>query len=216
MPLNGRKDDMRRLNQFDAKTQRRKDRTRFTQFFSSLRLCAFASILLNAAAQTPPKSPPPVEVQTIHATRGEITRSIVLPGRVLPYEQATLYAKVGGYLKSIRVDKGDRVKEGDLIAEIEVPELLADRAKQKVEIAVADRDYQRLLAAQQKAPDLITPQALDDAKGKWEITTANLERTDTFLKFAQVVAPFAGVITERFVDRGPPPPPAAPRAMRPW
>jgi len=66
-----------------------------------------------------------------------------LPGETKAYQQATLYAKVAGYLKTITVDKGDQIKEGALIADIEVPELLADEAKYKAEVEVAEIEYKR-------------------------------------------------------------------------
>src|SRR5260370_40058321 len=69
---------------------------------------------------------PPANVQIVRPKRGEITRSITLPGNVLAYQQATLYAKVAGYLKTITVDKGDRVQQGTLLAAIEVPAMEAD------------------------------------------------------------------------------------------
>src|SRR5215469_13417632 len=71
----------------------------------------------------------PVPVKTVQLQHGPITRFITLPGEIKAYQQATLYAKVTGYLKTIAVDKGDQVKEGALLAEIEVPELLADRTR---------------------------------------------------------------------------------------
>src|SRR3954468_8903021 len=74
---------------------------------------------------------PAIEVKVTRLSKGEITRSINLPGEIKPYQSATLFAKVSGYLKTISVDKGDSVKEGALLAEIEVPELMADRAKYK-------------------------------------------------------------------------------------
>ena len=84
-----------------------------------------------------PALPSPASVQVVRPHQGEITRSITLPAEIRAYQQATLYAKVAGYLKTISVDKGDEVKEGALLAEIEVPELLADRAKFKAETEVA-------------------------------------------------------------------------------
>ena len=153
-------------------------------------------------APTGPKSEPPLDVKVTHATRGEITRSITLPGEIKPYQAATLYAKVSGYLKTIAVDKGDQVKEGALLAEIEVPELLADRAKYKAEIEVADLDYKRLSEAQKKAPDLIVPLAVDTAKSKSEVAKANLDRAETLLQFTRITAPFSGIVTRRMVDPG--------------
>jgi membrane fusion protein (multidrug efflux system) len=125
-----------------------------------------------------------------------------LPGSVRAFQQATLYAKVGGYLKAIKVDKGDTVKAGELLAEIEAPELIADLAKFKAELEVARIEFDRVNAAQQKAPDLIVPQSIDNAKGKFLIAQANLERTETFLNFARLTAPFSGIVTMRFVDPG--------------
>ena len=60
----------------------------------------------------------PLEVKFVYPKKGEITRSITLPANVKAYQQTTLYAKVAGYLKTIKVDKGDTVKEGDLLARL--------------------------------------------------------------------------------------------------
>ena len=155
-----------------------------------------------SATKTPLPVAQPVSVKIVHPHRGEITRSVTLPGNVLPYQQVTLYAKVAGYLKTITVDKGDEVKEGALLADIEVPELLADLAKFKAELEVAAIDYKRVSEAQRKAPDLVIPQTVDNAKGKLDIAKANLERTETLLHFAKITAPFSGVITKRMVDPG--------------
>src|SRR5208282_5355371 len=86
---------------------------------------------------------------------------IVLPAQVVAYQSALITAKVAGFLKSIPVDKGDQVKAGELIADLEVPELLADQLQYKAELDVAQRDYQRVQRAMQGAPDLVTPQGLD-------------------------------------------------------
>ena len=143
-----------------------------------------------------------VNVQTAQPKRGPIARKITLPAEVAPYQQATLYAKVAGYLKSISVDKGDVVKQGDLLAEIEVPELLADKAKFAAEVQVAEIDYKRVQNAQKKAPDLVVPQTVDDAKAKFDVARANQEGNDTLLSFTKITAPFSGVITKRLVDPG--------------
>ena len=147
-------------------------------------------------------APKPIEVKVARPTRGEIIRFVTLPGNIRANQQATLYAKVAGYLKSLSVDKGDRVEAGQLLGEIEVPELLADRAKYKAEVKVADTAYQRVSGAQKKVPDLVTPQSVDEAKGRLDIASANLERTETLLRYAQITAPFGGIVTARFVDPG--------------
>jgi membrane fusion protein (multidrug efflux system) len=146
--------------------------------------------------------PSVVNVNVVRARKGSISRSVALPAQIRPYEQAVLYAKVAGYLKNIRVDKGDTVREGELLAEIESPELVADLARQKAEVAVADVAYRRARDAQQKAPDLVMPQTVDDAKGKLDVAQATLDRTQTLLSYTKITAPFAGVVTKRSVDPG--------------
>ena len=156
-----------------------------------------------AASEAPPKAIVPVPVQTVLPKRGEIARSITLPSfRILAYQEATLYAKVSGYLKTLTVDKGDAVKEGQLLAEVEVPELLADEVQYKAETAVSRTNYERMAEARLKAPDLVVPQTVDDLRGQWEVAQAKLQRTQTLLQYSRIVAPFAGIITVRFVDPG--------------
>jgi membrane fusion protein, multidrug efflux system len=150
---------------------------------------------------TPAAAPPPT-VTVARARRGPISRSLSLPATVLPREQAVLYAKVAGYLKTIRVDKGDRVQAGELLAEIESPELAADLERQKAEVAVADVAYRRASEAQRKAPDLVMPQSVDDAKGRLDVAKASLDRTDTLLGYTRIRAPLSGIVTKRSVDPG--------------
>lgn len=145
---------------------------------------------------------PVPNVQTLHPHRGEIARSVTLPGNIRAYQQATLYAKVAGYLRTIRVDRGDRVKQGDLVAEVEVPELLADRLKFKADAEVAEITYKRLDEAQKKSPDLVVPKTVDEARGNYNVALANMKRVETLLDYAKIVAPFSGIITKRWVDPG--------------
>ena len=162
--------------------------------------------------------------------RGEIFRYVTLPGSVRALQQATLYAKTAGYLHRIAVDKGDMVKAGELLAEIEAPELVVERIRSKAELnktqaemakAKADADiaaleFDRLSKAQKQSSDLVVAQAVDNAKARLEaakaahgvalagaeVAKANLERIETLLGYTKITAPFAGVITARFVDLG--------------
>src|SRR5439155_12236777 len=184
--------------------------TAFTTMKNKVMLVGAGAVLLgllfgcnrSGVASSPARTEPPLEVKTVRPFKGAITRNVTLPGEVKAYQQATLYAKVAGYLKTISVDKGDRVKEGDLIADIEVPEMLADLTRYKAEVTVAELDYKRLNESQKKLPDLVVPQTVDNAKGKLDVAKASLERTETLLGFAKITAPFSGVITKRMVDPG--------------
>lgn len=147
-------------------------------------------------------SAPVPNVQVVHLKPGEITRRITLPGNLRAYQETMLYAKVPGYLKSVAVDRGDWVKANDVLAEIEAPEMLADVTKFKAEADVAEIEVKRVDEAIKKAPDLVMPQTVDAARGKYEIAKASLERIETLLGYSKIVAPFDGVVTKRWVDMG--------------
>ena len=80
-----------------------------------------ASLAALTAATTFAAAPAPVEVAVTSPKQGDIHRFVSLPGTLRANQQVTLHAKVAGYLKSISVDRGDTVKAGQLIAEIEMP-----------------------------------------------------------------------------------------------
>lgn len=143
-----------------------------------------------------------VEFPVARLAPADVTRWVTVPGEVKPLQQVTLYAKVAGYLQSVNADLGDDVKAGDVLAEIEVPELLADRAKAKAELDLAQLEFNRTSDAVKKAPDLVVAQTLDAAKGKLDVAKANAERIETMLGFAKVKAPFAGSVTRRYLDKG--------------
>jgi RND family efflux transporter MFP subunit len=157
--------------------------------------CWIFSVVSSAAAD-----PTPIRVAPVQ--RGEVIRYVTLPGTLKANQQATLYAKVAGYLTNVAVDKGDIVKADQVLAVIEVPELIADMKKYEADAKVAETDLARMLDAQKKAGDLIVPQMLDKARGAAEVARANMQRTQTLLDFAKITAPFGGVITQRFVDNG--------------
>jgi len=137
-----------------------------------------------------------------------------LPGRLEAFESAPIYARVGGYLKSWRVDIGSPVKAGEELAEIDTPELdqqlnqaRADLASAKADAALAkttaDR-WQGLLAS-----DSVSRQEVDDRTQDYvakqahvAAAQANVDRLVATKGFARIVAPFNGVITARDTDVG--------------
>jgi len=143
-----------------------------------------------------------LELPTTKPTTGTIHRWVSLPATLAPWQQATLHAKVTGYIATLTVDKGDAVKAGQVLATLEVPELQADIAKSKAEVTAAQIEVKRLHEARTKSPDLILPQAVDDAEAKLSIAKAGLERSETQIQFATLKAPFDGIVTARFADIG--------------
>lgn len=166
----------------------------------TLRSFALSAVVL--AASLPAATPPVPEVTVVSPRRGDIHRFVALPGTLRANQQVTLHAKVAGYLKSIAVDKGDQVKAGQPLAEIEMPEVVADRARHEAELKIAKTEAGRISGARAKAPDLITPQASDVAEGRLAVAQAALAHNDTMLKYGRILAPFDGIVTMRYVDPG--------------
>jgi RND family efflux transporter MFP subunit len=127
-------------------------------------------------------------------------RSVSLPGDVRGYHQATVYAKLSGYIRDVFVDRGDHVAEGQLLATIESPETAADAraAQQSAAIAgITARRYAGLLPA-----GVVSQQDQENVAAQQQISQATLGRARALLEYTQVRAPFVGVVTVRYVDPG--------------
>ncbi len=126
--------------------------------------------------------------------------NVILIGETRPYAEATLYAKVSGYLKSVNVDKGDVVKEGQILAVIESPETdqayEATKADARNKVAVAKR--MDLLFTKK----LVSQQEFDQSRADSDIASARLRAEETLKSYKTIRAPFAGTVTSRFADPG--------------
>jgi RND family efflux transporter MFP subunit len=143
-----------------------------------------------------------VELPAVQPTTGVIHRWVSFPATFASFQQVQLCARVAGYVKMVGVDRGDMVKAGQLLAQIEVPEIEADLVKMKAEQEAAEIELKRLKEAQSKSPDLVLPQTVDNANARFQMAKASVERGLTMLEFAQIKAPFTGTITRRLVDPG--------------
>lgn len=174
------------------------------------------------------QEPPHVEVSP--PARKAIYRKLDLTGEAAPDQSATIYGRVQGYLDSLDADVGSWVKAGALLAVIDVPEFVKQLEKEKAELEAcaptADRDratlawreavFNRLDDLRAKSPDLVNAEMHDEAKGKYEVAKAELaltlaresalraaaERTQAMIDLASIKAPFDGVVTDRWVDKG--------------
>ena len=165
-----------------------------------LSAAAVASGCLRAHSDTSTDSRPTVTVVT--PQRGDAIRSLSMPGDLVGLYQSSLYAKVTGYLKSISVDKGDWVKKGQVLAEIEVPELQQRVERAKAGLQVQRLTYDRLSQVWKSDPRLVARQDVDIAQGKYLEAKAQLDELEAMSSYTKIVAPFDGVITGRFVDPG--------------
>jgi membrane fusion protein (multidrug efflux system) len=171
---------------------------------SLIMFLAGMAVGLSACARdekSPSSSQAPVVVVAT-PQRGTIARSLTLPGDLVGYYQSTLYAKVTGYLKTIAVDKGDWVKTGQVLAEIEVPELKQRLERARADMEVQQVTYERLEKVWQSDPQLVARQDVDVANGKYREAKAQVDELSALVEYTRIVAPFDGVITGRFADPG--------------
>jgi RND family efflux transporter MFP subunit len=127
-------------------------------------------------------------------------RMLSLLGEARPFVSATLYAKVSGYLREITVDKGDRVKAGQLLGTIESPEL-----DHQYQAAVADAKNKRLNAERAKTlagRDMISKQDADTAAADADVAEANVRSLAAQINYETIRAPFAGMVVARYADPG--------------
>jgi membrane fusion protein, multidrug efflux system len=143
-----------------------------------------------------------ITVQTIRPVRRDVTRTLTLPGNIAPWLQATLYAKVPGYLKEMRVDKGDEVKKGQLLAVLDAPEVEEQFRQAQADYKIKSLTHQRLLKVWKENPDVIAKQDLDVAEATAEGAKHLMENRRTLYEYTRVEAPFDGTITARFADPG--------------
>lgn len=155
-------------------------------------------------------------VQAVVPERRTLIREIRLPASVEAFEQTMLYAKVSGYLKTIHVDKGDRVRKGQVLAVLDVPEMAAEAEEVKARLAeaVAEAElrritFERLSKIQVKEPEVISQQEVDLARAEMEraraavnVARASQSKLEALMHYSSLYAPFSGVVTERFVDLG--------------
>jgi len=167
------------------------------------------------------------ELSKVVAQRVEKTTNI--PGELKPFRAVDLHAKITGFAESVQVDRGSRVKTGDVLAVLVAPEIEARRAESEARIATAQADlsaaeakragsqgtYERLTEAS-KTPGVVAgndvvlaqkaaeaDQARVDALQKSILSAqAALRAVEETLKYLRVTAPFDGVISQRFADPG--------------
>jgi len=145
-------------------------------------------------------------VQVALPERRELTRQISLPASVEAFEETTLYAKISGYLKSIKVDIGDRVRKGEAVAEIDVPELASEYAgagaeveraeanignleaeleRARAELALKKITYERLKGIRDQEPDVMPQQQVDEAKAQYDVARATLSVAQSKIKMGR-------------------------------
>lgn len=155
-------------------------------------------------------------VSVAKVEREDLYKEDTVPAEFRPYVEVELHAKVSGYVKDMKVDFGDKVKAGELLATLEVPELgddltnaMAAEAKTEADNTNADLIYTRLQDVNRQHPNLVAQQDLDTAQANdlaaaaaRAAAVADVEKYQSLVSYTRITAPFDGVVTRRYADPG--------------
>jgi membrane fusion protein, multidrug efflux system len=139
-------------------------------------------------------------VTLISSQRPANDANLVLPGSTQGIQEAAIYARTNGYVKEWKVDIGQTVQQGQLLAEIETPEVDQQLAQTKANYEIAKVTAERW--ADLVAKKVVSNQEYDQNEKAYEAAKANYEQLQRLQGFQKIVAPFAGVITARNIDNG--------------
>jgi RND family efflux transporter MFP subunit len=141
-----------------------------------------------------------LEVNVVTAQRDSKPKELILPGTFQAFNQTTIFPRSNGYVESWKVDIGDYVQAGQLLAEIATPEvdqqLAQARAQEEIAKLTADR-WRDLLVKK-----VVSKQEYDQNEKAYEGAKANLQQLEKIQGFQQILAPFAGKIAARNIDVG--------------
>jgi membrane fusion protein, multidrug efflux system len=211
-------------------TQSRRRPVRLLGVGSALLCVTVAGCGAKESAQAErPAAAGPLTINVVRVIEQPVNVTLSMPGQLDPYETVAIYPKVTGFVKAIRVDRGSRVRAGELMAELEAPELVAQRAEAQSKVQAAEAQlavarskadadastYDRLKAASatpgvvagndlvivQKAVEADQSQ-IAAAQQTAEAARQALQSITQIEGYLRVTAPFAGVVTERNVHPG--------------
>jgi RND family efflux transporter MFP subunit len=149
---------------------------------------------LNDIAEAGPR------VLVTHPQAASAERRLTLPATIQGYVETPVFAKIAGYLKEIRVDKGDRVRKGQVLAILESPELdeqVADAQHYLWLESVTDTRDQGLVRKQG-----ISQQIADNSRGAMLQARDSYRQLRALQSYEVITAPFDGIVTARYVDPG--------------
>jgi len=142
------------------------------------------------------------KVEVVKPQKRSFIAEVLITGTARPNQIVTLYAMEGGMLMQIRKDIGDRVKQGETLAVLENPELQQQQIKWRAETKARKANYERLNSVYEKTPALTNIQMVEKAEAEYLSAKANLDAVNNRIGFLTIEAPFPGIITKRFVDKG--------------
>lgn len=143
----------------------------------------------------------PVSIEVVAISSQYLQETIPLPGELLPFLSVDLSSKITGIVESVSVDRGAKVRKGDILIQLRAPELQAQRREAEAQLRAANITYTRLQAAA-STPGIVAGNDVELAQHHQEALTARLQSLQEMEKYLRVKAPFDGVITQRNIHPG--------------
>ncbi|WP_426791498.1 efflux RND transporter periplasmic adaptor subunit [Sphingobacterium sp. WOUb80] len=190
--------------------------------FSTIAFTAFIVLSLSACSQHEKKKeqvkkeqPKSINYKTALIEHINPEYELSIPAELKPFEQVAVFAKVTGFVQKMYVDRGDRVRKGQLLAVLEAPEMqqqyLSDKStEQKVysDFLYAKQAYDRLITASKTTGAVAdieldrAKSAMESAQSAYEASKAGTAHSSQLSQYLRITAPFDGIITQRNVSVG--------------
>lgn len=177
-----------------------KNRKLLIAIIGILVLLVIAFIRIKNTTKSHAKTAATTLVTVAHPRQTTLKKVMTLTGSIMAYRQASIFARVGGYLEKIPVDIGDSVKRGQVLAVINYRDLQDQYQQANASFEYASIQYERAKKLIQK--QLIAQNDLDMAKTNYDVTEAAKNLAALNLSYAVIRAPFSGYIASRYVDPG--------------
>jgi RND family efflux transporter MFP subunit len=165
-------------------------------------------LLTSCGAKTEPKQQTqaparntPV-VMAVHPETHLFNSPLEITGIAKPNQDVKLYAKTSGFVKQLKADIGDFVHEGQVLAVLENPELFRDREKITADAKGKKSIYDRLNSIYKNTPALTTISEVERAQAEYQMAKAQLDAVLMQISYLYIKAPFSGVVTNRYADKG--------------
>ena len=191
--------------------------------------CGSTSASSESHANARPEQPASPTIETVKVVTRQLNTVIPLPGELQPFEAVAIYPRVTGFLKWIGVDRGSRVRQGQLLAQLEAPEIVSQKAEAQAKLQSVENQrieaeaklagdqgtYERLKVAS-ATPGVISDNELQVAqkvaeadrartvalRNSAEAAKATLHSAAVMEGYLRITAPFDGIVTERNVHPG--------------
>jgi membrane fusion protein, multidrug efflux system len=155
----------------------------------------------------------PQKVELTEVVSHLLDRKVPLQGELTPYEAVDLHARLPAFVDSVLVDRGSRVKRGQLLVELSAPELLAQRTEAQAKLAGEKSTVERLERAA-KTPGVVAGHEVELARAALQGDESRVRALRAQEAYLQLTAPFDGVVTDRWVHPGALVGPGAPALLR--